>query len=1224
MLDSQKVEYLFREAKVFDNDITSERLLRDKIKFTCLKYLDEHYKCQIASELSSFKQYGSDSSITDLITNNAYLETLSEVITIVNNLRYKKLKKDIEQNLFINNYSNKFSIASIIYVKEAIAELAKIDISILEIHDEKTFKLYFKEKESYIEVPKIFKDFKLIKHLKNNEGHNERLGLYDFEHNLELPDIIDSKFLINKKLTDILFIEGLSGAGKSVLAQNIGFNISKLNSYYIDLEKHLQNFDIEYERQNVNLLFNSLKKEGIVILDNIQSSEVLTRDFLEIAHELNFKNIIIVAQYDLKSNSNETKRFSEKFLSLHYSNPVQNTIKILEISNSQETIDIRLSLIRNLLKYCIKTDLISSEPKEYQIDKLENNFQSAILYLKMAIEFSGNLDDLSINIAKESILEKYSVFFNDKSLYGFKIFFCLYCIHGRFIFKKEIYKERFNDEQVFLKRLVEKKMIFKYIENDNIAIEFPHRLIPHILFDKFLLDEKEVNKIDFDFLYSMFDKSQKYFYLINKNFFDLIPIEIANEVTEGNFFRHIIKLLVKNNYQFSDTISFKLINQMMFKNEDIEFIFEIKEEILNKRILFEKEESFDYNKKILDILKGESTNLFFAKYEIFIFLTRALYVRKFELINYVIKLFCESYIFNEETIDIAIFIKSNSKKFRIEKGYISILNKIIFSNKKNLIQYFMNNTEYKIIQVLQQGDKELVEFINNNLELILEDYNSSFKSLLLLFLISNDKNEYIKCKQQIKEIIKLITYKDIEKYLQSLSLNQLYILIIKLLTINDITQHLRVKANVSIIIDFVISYLCKDSNLEHMSKLLTKFIFTETKEFITFYTFIKNSNQIYRTYIEELINHKIQVPSNFLNNYDIYEIMNLNSLNGLHNKVLFCIGQKDDLFSYSEYINLNMVFKAIEYFFIQNNKLYYKIFNQYYNYISYQIGAFQNNDNTEHINYDLYNFVSLLYKFNYVENIDLNFYSTKIFKERLFKCSSEVDNLNFKNFILFLSKLKDDNQINNFLIQYNEKLIDYYFKNTNNNEDNENNNILDNDTLEFEYHHRKIDILFNELVINENYTYTEVTSITIFITILKYLNIMDDIKKEKILTSVIKYNQLKSMLKGNEQFFLYYILDLLEYKKFKYKKYKKIYKMLHSYFTGFLIEANTIDNILLKTIALKGLIIVSKNKQLTFELKEHKGIKQLISDYQDFKKKQLLTEFDIHICDNILQNLQNL
>lgn len=150
MIDSKKVAYLYKTAKVFKKEISSEIKVRKKLKYVCLEYLDRDHDSDIASTLNSFNHYDKDTPILELIKeqnlDTQYHDTMEEIITFVNDLKNKGVKENEKQNYFSDNDYDKYKTDSIDYVKEAIVELTGINISILGIPDEETFKEYFEAK----------------------------------------------------------------------------------------------------------------------------------------------------------------------------------------------------------------------------------------------------------------------------------------------------------------------------------------------------------------------------------------------------------------------------------------------------------------------------------------------------------------------------------------------------------------------------------------------------------------------------------------------------------------------------------------------------------------------------------------------------------------------------------------------------------------------------------------------------------------------------------------------------------------------------------------------------------------------------------------------------------------------------------------------------------------------------------------------------------------------
>jgi hypothetical protein len=157
-----------------------------------------------------------------------------------------------------------------------------------------------------------------------------------------------------------------------------------------------------------------------------------------------------------------------------------------------------------------------------------------------------------------------------------------------------------------------------------------------------------------------------------------------------------------------------------------------------------------------------------------------------------------------------------------------------------------------------------------------------------------------------------------------------------------------------------------------------------------------------------------------------------------------------------------------------------------------------------------------------------------------------------------------------------------------------------------------------------NFPFNGLDNYALQLSISKYINLLNQDKLQIYLNKYLNKGNTKFILKTYERFFLYYIFNLLNYKNVKFSNKKKLEKLFYKFQSYYLITPNTYENILLRIIALKGLLVVSSNKEFILELKFDKNIKKLISDYQTLKEKKLLTEFDIHICDNILKDLHKI
>lgn len=1191
MIDSQKVNYLYNTAKVFDKkNIKSERKLRDKLKYICLKYLDRDYNSNISSNFLSHEHYSEDTPVFNLIEErnqqDNYLITMQEIATFINDLKNKKEIKNKKQNYFYDNDYNKYKTDSIEYVKEAIVELSDIDISILGIADEETFKEYFEEQEIYIDIHKDFEKYRLKDILKDNKFDERQLKLKDFDKNLELPSIINKNILDKHQLAKTLVIEGISGSGKTVLAQRVAYEVSKQYSFYIDFDIDIDididsiHYNYKSYQKKIEIFLNQLMEaKGVLVLDNIQASpksKKITEDFVKKSLKLEIP-IIIVVQYELVRYNKKIKNFFENFIEDIDYNLNISQFNIIYIAEGTNYLKTRISLTRNLIQYFFNIELINNLPTKNQIYNIERKFHASLFYLKKAIEFKEGLENINIDIAKEEILKQYSILHNNPNDYfGFKFLFTLISRkNGKFIIKKEIFLKELADERVIIDELVEKKMIFKLLDKENVILQFHHKLIPNILFDK-LRKDQDVRLL----LYS----SVNYFYLLDKLYFQYLLYTISLLKRDDNLFVKTIQLLLKNNFDIKSILSLKMVNVKIFFDKDnniINFLINEKEKIFSRQMLLEQKPQNDYSPvNFLDMsddkLKKKST------YSIIELIYSFNSINEYNSINFFVDMFCARDKLDFHTLEIAIFFKSNIKKFKIQTKYIEILDNIIFSNKDILLSYFSTqDTIYRVLYAIYLNDEKIKEFINENLKTILNKYESSYNSIILLLILSSYDLKSSRHKELIGVFTRKITDNSLKKHTENIHESKLITFINEIVKINKYTNQDYSFSILEKILNFFYNY----QNIKYLISFLNEFIFNNMENFIQFYQHIPIK---YKTYLTEVINEYIVVPSNIILTTTSYEIFTLNKLSKFNDRYIEYILKQDDVIQTLSLGSTKYFLLILDRLFYTNNQFFHELFMDYCNIIQDFMFVNCNSHLKIYFHYHAVEFTSSLYKYNYTSYI-LDFpYSDKNFRTSLILTQSEklgiLDNYDIsriKNFILFLDYFKQfdkDPEI--------EKLLSFF---------------VGYITLQHKMQKN------NDFIV--------------FVSIFKYLNLLSNNEINQILKIVLKLKFIKKTLQESDRFLLYYILNLLQYKHIKFFKVIKLEKLFHKLELNHSTTENTYENITIKFMSLKGLLVVSNNKEFIIELKLKKNVINLQSDYKELKEKRLLSEFDTHICDNILKDL---
>jgi len=508
--DYEKIEFL-REHQYFDTDVISEVIKH--IKFQCMRYLvqdgnigldgyafDDYLQpwIDVGFKDEDFDEFLKEQSKDD----HSYHEYKNIYNRVAKFLNQKVAKpKDTKATYFFTQTSKvKFEHTAYRLIKQAIVDLTNINYEALCTQSIEEYKLLLLYKKC--EIPEEFKRLKLKETLKDiYNKSNDSMNLHDFEKYLEFPSIVlHEKLFENKTLKKTLFIEGVSGSGKTVLAQRVAFEVSPENSFYIDFENEINCTLMHNNKENFIDFISSVKNaNGIIILDNIQLCKI--NDFLLECEKILLK-IIVIAKIDSDSKKNYIENsFFERFIKDRRLKHIEEKAHFIGFpyNDTQKAI---LFLIYDMFIYYKNKKKLSQNIDASLLDKTEEIFGTQLLYLKYAIENSYDktegyydIKNLNINSAKSHILHKYKKFINLDTCKEFKFLFSLKATIKNFYYvKKQIYQDELVDEFIFLEDLVKDKLLYKIDFQDAYLFLFPNKLIARVIvnfiFKKIKKDKK--------------------------------------------------------------------------------------------------------------------------------------------------------------------------------------------------------------------------------------------------------------------------------------------------------------------------------------------------------------------------------------------------------------------------------------------------------------------------------------------------------------------------------------------------------------------------------------------------------------------------------------------------------------------------------------------------------------------------------------------------------------
>lgn len=550
--DYEKIDFL-RANKYFETEIISDVI--KYIKFQCMKYLVQDWKIELEGYtfdeyLQPWIDYGfKDSDFINFLEEQSfdeksYIDYKNIYQQIASFLNQKIAKpKDTKPTYFFTSTSKiKFKHTAYNLIKQSIVDLTEINFEALNTQSLDEFELLLNQKKCM--VPEVFEQFKLKQYLNIYDDSDQVMGSEDFEKYLELPAFINHEVLNKGKLLKSLFIEGISGSGKTTLAQRIAYEVSPVNSFYLDLSDEYTISIVNKNQKSIYEFINAVKHaEGTIVLDNIQSSDIsksLSKSFLIESYNIHFQ-VILVAQYSRNTDQKVIISFADKYFEKEKYSELKNSIHFLEFSDEEELIDIRYSMIKNLLTYYSKKGCFSKKISHEQIMEIERMFGALLIYLKYSFEDSLNINKLDINSSKLQIIKKYNSFIDLSNCKEFKFLITLIASNnGDVSFVKSTYKTFFIDESILIETLVKNKLIYFVEHTSEYRLSFPHKLIAKTLLHAIVTKER-INKEKL-----FYDTT---IYLLNMNgriLYSMILAYIKSDIYEIQYLIVILDTIFEN------------------------------------------------------------------------------------------------------------------------------------------------------------------------------------------------------------------------------------------------------------------------------------------------------------------------------------------------------------------------------------------------------------------------------------------------------------------------------------------------------------------------------------------------------------------------------------------------------------------------------------------------------------------------------------------------------
>ena len=885
LTDADKIKYL-EQNKYFgqikysrlkdDIKIIKKTQIAKNILFKCITYILEEFESEdnIYSFIKTlikksnidgeFERYIKSKNITQ---EKDFIEVYNS-ISIFLEQRYIKATKANASTFFIQDLDIDNEAIEYEYLKRAISQLAFIREESLNATTIEEFIKLLDEPDG--SVPEIFRQYNLNDRLILNDESDDLIGLDDFTNSLEIPDFIDNKILNNGILQKSIFLEGVSASGKTILAQSIGYSVSKNNSYYVDFaEVSTNNFDINKNSMDINLFIKSLEDYGgVLILDNIHHSNITkkaTRDLIEISNKFNLK-IILISELKLNPKQNKDKTFFDNFFNKKDDIEIKESMNYIQISNKNNLYKTRLSIINNFLLYYQNKNIISNETIDLlSINEIEKEFGCSLFYLKSAIEYTQNINDISMNIARQYLKKKYKKFLNLKKNNKIKFLLCYYSIKNiSFRIDKNCYKKTYKDEEDFIEYIIEKNLVNK-IEYDNYFIlSFPHNSIALFILNE-LVETKNIDITKTIYKYS------KYLYLLDKQaLIPLIDYKIATH--DAKYLKFILESKVAITDLFTLQRLIKALAVLNLANLSVEF-------------------NDDIN-KIIKPSNENIKNLSFEKFmNVLISAERSQYTTAF----------VDDYISNKEivfkNIDFTVQIINYYKKTNNRSTCNRIVN-LLLEYKNDFIAEIIEQSNYTLVKKLYLlNHDELSQLLSNNILTILyfsdtESNNLSLhlENISILYALHRTIPNHEVFNQSIEDIISnKINYNKIEK---DLIMRSNYQSIMKIISLYDILQ-----SDIKIIelLNDIYSVLSTPSNQTYLVEIL-QYIMQNSQYACSRYVDVIHNLSFVNTLhdlkiVEDIINMDILITNSILFTKDTLEFFSddNDTLNEFKNKIVIKI-----------------------------------------------------------------------------------------------------------------------------------------------------------------------------------------------------------------------------------------------------------------------------------------------------------------------------------------------
>jgi len=455
--------------------------------------------------------------------------------------------------------------------RKVISELSNVPIDILNIKDQMTFDINLnnmllkriqhnaeEKKENSLYINDTFEKMRLKYELELNNESIHKIGLNEFENFPQIiPSFIDEKTIDNNMLSTHIFVEGYHGTGKTTLAQQIAFAISKENSFYINFSNFEREVINDNEKWEIKKFIETVKYyKGTIILDDTNKtlvSKTFTRIALEEAETIGLK-LIFISTLEQHNDLKDIKTFSDTFHKGDWERLKENNL-FVEISAHAHSKHYKIEILKNLLINYLPTKnlYLNIDISKNVLDYLNIEFGGLLYLLKVAIDNNkfDTLEDLKIKRAKSSIVNNYSKLVEKQHNYSF-IYFSIMDLYLRI--EEDKYYNIVSYKRPEILQLIEEKHMYlvgDYNFNNNVAIYFPNLVIPHILVE--YLDNINQNKIN---LYSSEDFLAELFTFSSANIMNILRYFRVRRKEADKFYK--LSRLLLNQKSFDSNSSDKL------------------------------------------------------------------------------------------------------------------------------------------------------------------------------------------------------------------------------------------------------------------------------------------------------------------------------------------------------------------------------------------------------------------------------------------------------------------------------------------------------------------------------------------------------------------------------------------------------------------------------------------------------------------------------------------